>query len=79
MTKKSARGVSGPAPMFPSSLSAKIMNIKIALAINSEKNCPVLVMKSAGYVQNIPAVAVSEYPGTVRILDPPSKTSMADL
>jgi hypothetical protein len=33
-----------------------MQNIKMALAMNSEKNMPVLVMKAAGYVQKIPAV-----------------------
>lgn len=53
--------------------------MSIAEAMNSEKNWPVLVMKGAGYVQKIPAVAVSEYPGTVLNDLPPSKTSIADL
>jgi hypothetical protein len=59
-TKKSTKGVNGPAPMLLSSLIAKIVNINIELAINSEKNCPVFVMKGAGYVQNMPAVAFGE-------------------
>jgi hypothetical protein len=45
--------------------------------MNSEKNMPVRVMNSAGYVQKIPAVEVA--PPTVRILAPPSNVSMADL
>ena len=52
-------------------------NMRSMLAMNSEKNWPVLVMKSAGYVQKIPAVAVSLKPGTVRMFAPPSKTSIA--
>ena len=46
--------------------------------MNSEKNSPVLVMKGAGYVAKTPAVAFVENPGTVRALEAPSKTSMAD-
>lgn len=45
--------------------------------MNSEKNMPVRVMNSAGYVQKIPAVAFG--PLTVLIPAPPSNTSMADL
>jgi hypothetical protein len=45
--------------------------------MNSEKNMPVRVMNSAGYVQKIPADEVG--PPTVRILAPPSNVSMADL
>ena len=51
---------------FRSSLSAKITNINIVLAMNSEKNWLALVRKLCGYVQNIPAVAVAEG-GTVRM------------
>jgi hypothetical protein len=47
-------------------------NIKIEEARNSEKNMPVRVINGAGYVQKIPAVAVSEYPGTVRSAGEPS-------
>jgi len=36
------------------------LHISSVLAMNSEKNCPVLVMNSAGYVQKMPAVAFSE-------------------
>jgi len=79
MMKKRPSGVKGPAPRFPSSFRAYMRNIKRVDAMNSLKNCPVFVMKAAGYVQKIPAEAVSEKPGTVRIPGPPSKTSMADL
>lgn len=47
-TKKRARGVRGPAPRLVSSFRAKIMNMRMALAMNSEKNWPVWVMKAAG-------------------------------
>jgi hypothetical protein len=53
------------------------LHIRRALAMNSEKNMPVRVMNSAGYVQKIPAVEVAV--PTVLILAPPSNTSMADL
>lgn len=55
------------------------LHIRSVLAMNSEKNIPVLVMNSAGYVQKMPADALGEKPGTVRIPAPPSKVSMADL
>lgn len=45
--------------------------------MNSEKNMPVRVMNSAGYVQKMPAVEFS--PPTVRMPAPPSYVSMADL
>ena len=54
-----------------------MQNIRIVLAMNSEKNIPVRVMNEAGYVQKMPAVDV--FRPTVRISRPPSKTSMADL
>lgn len=66
-----------PAPRFPSSNKAKMQNIKIALAINSEKNWPVRVINGAGYVQKIPAEDVLR--PTVRKPWPPSNTSMADI
>lgn len=47
-----------------------MQNIRIVLAINSEKNCPVLVMNGAGYVQNMPADEV--FKPTVRRSGPPS-------
>lgn len=47
-------------------------------ATNSEKNWPVVDIKGAGYVQNMPAVAVLEYPGTVRMFGPPSNSLIAD-
>ncbi len=56
-----------------------MQNMRIAEAMNSEKNWPILVMNSAGYVAKIPAVAVGEKPGTVRMCEPPSKVLMADL
>ncbi len=34
-----------------------MQNIRMVDAMNSEKNIPVRVMKAAGYVQNIPALA----------------------
>jgi hypothetical protein len=55
----------------------KCLHIRRALAMNSEKNIPVRVMNSAGYVQKIPAVEFA--PVTVRIPAPPSNVSMADL
>jgi len=58
-------------------LEKDYLHIRRALAMNSEKNMPVRVMNSAGYVQKIPAVEVAL--PTVRILAPPSNTSMADL
>jgi hypothetical protein len=58
-------------------LQKECLHIRRALAINSEKNMPVRVMNSAGYVQKIPAVEFA--PVTVRILAPPSNTSIADL
>ena len=42
--KKSMSGVRFPEPTLVSSFKTKIMNIRTELAINSEKNCPVLVM-----------------------------------
>lgn len=48
MMKKRASGVKFLAPMLWSSLIAYIKNISSALAMNSEKNCPVVLMKSAG-------------------------------
>jgi hypothetical protein len=39
-----------------------MQNIRIELAMNSEKNMPVLVMKAAGYVQKMPAYrGISKY------------------
>lgn len=46
--------------MFELSCKAKMTNIRIEDARNSEKNIPVRVMNGAGYVQKMPAVAVSE-------------------
>ena len=65
---------------------AKMINISILEATNSPavnqertrkllKNCPVVVMKGAGYVQNIPAVDVS--PPTLRT-PYPSYVSIAE-
>jgi hypothetical protein len=58
-------------------LENNCLHIRRALAMNSEKNMPVRVMNSAGYVQKMPAVEFA--PVTVRIPAPPSKVSMADL
>jgi hypothetical protein len=58
-------------------LEDSCLHIRRALAMNSEKNMPVRVMNSAGYVQKIPAVEFA--PVTVRIPAPPSNVSMADL
>jgi hypothetical protein len=41
-----------------SSYMLKDLFTKIVLAMSSEKNMPVFVMKAAGYVQNMPAVEV---------------------
>ena len=65
MRKNSPRGNSLPAPMFDSSLSAKITNIRIALPMNSEKNILAVGRNPCGYVAKIPAVAVADG-GTVR-------------
>jgi hypothetical protein len=73
--KKSTNGVRFPDGIFPGSVMAKMINISIPDATNSPsvnqgpigkilKNCPVVVMKEAGYVQKIPAVDVS--PPTLR-------------
>ena len=51
---------------------------RMAVAMNSEKNSPVLVINVAGYVANTPALALDEKPGTVRAAAAPSKTSIAD-
>lgn len=59
-TKHNTRGERffAPPPLFDSP-RAKIQNIKTALAKNSEKKAPVVVMKWAGYVAKIPAVGVA--------------------